>query len=89
MAVGASHAAVLWLVLKESLGMAAIGAAVGLIGAAAGQRLTSGVLFGISPVDPFTFASAAAFLLAIAAAATAIPGLRATRIDPARTLCGD
>jgi putative ABC transport system permease protein len=89
LAVGASHPALLWLVLKESLGMAAIGAAIGLAGAAAAQRLTTGLLFGISPVDPVTFAGAAAFLMAFATIATIVPGLRVTRIDPARTLCQD
>jgi len=85
-AIGASRAAVLRLVLSESLTMAAIGAALGLAGAAAAQRVTSGLLFGISPVDPVTFAAAAAVLLAVAAVATAIPGLRGTHIDPARAL---
>jgi len=86
MAIGASHATVLWLVLKQSLGMAIIGAALGLAGAAGAQRLTSGLLFDISPVDRVTFAGAAVLLLTVAALATIIPGLRATRIDPARTL---
>jgi ABC-type antimicrobial peptide transport system permease subunit len=86
MAIGASHATVLWLVLKQSLGMAIIGAALGLAGAAGAQRLTSGLLFDISPVDRVTFAGAAVLLLTVAAIETIIPGLRATRIDPARTL---
>jgi putative ABC transport system permease protein len=89
MAVGASHGAILWLVLTQSLRTVAIGAAIGLVGAAGAQRLTSGFLFGISPVDPLTFASAAALLLAVSAVATAIPGVRAMRIDPARTLYQD
>jgi putative ABC transport system permease protein len=89
MAIGASRAAVLWLVLRKSLGMAAIGAALGLLGAGAAQKLTSGLLFGISPLDPITFAGAAVFLLTIAGIASAIPGARVMRIDPARTLRED
>jgi putative ABC transport system permease protein len=89
MAIGASRGSVLWLVLRQSLGMATLGAALGLAGAAAAERLTSGILFGISPVDPLTFSGAALFLLAAAAVASAIPGLRVMRIDPARTLCQD
>jgi cell division protein FtsX len=89
MALGASRANVLWLVLKHSLEMASIGAAIGLIGACATQRLTSGLLFGISPVDPVTFTGAAFFLLAIAAIASAIPAARVLLIDPAGALRQD
>jgi putative ABC transport system permease protein len=85
-ALGAPRVSVLWLVLKQGLEMAAIGAAIGLGGAGAAQRLTSGLLFDISPVDPVTFASAALFLLAVAAVASVIPGARVMSIDPARTL---
>jgi putative ABC transport system permease protein len=88
-ALGARRATVLWLVLKQGLGMAAIGAAIGLFGAWAAQKLTSGLLYGISPVDPLTFAGGAVFLLTVAAMACAIPGARALRIDPARTLRQD
>jgi len=88
-ALGASRANVLWLVLKQGLEMATIGAAIGLLGAWAAQRLTSGILFGISPVDPVTFAGGAIFLLAVAAIACAIPGTRVMRIDPAEALRQD
>jgi ABC-type antimicrobial peptide transport system permease subunit len=89
MALGASRAHVLWLVLKQGLEMATFGAAIGLLGAWATQKLTSGLLFGVSPVDPVTFAGAAFFLLVVAAIASAIPGARALAIDPARTLRQD
>jgi len=69
--------------------MAVIGSALGLAGAPAAQRLTSGLLFGVSPIDPLTFAGATAVLLGIAAVATLVPGVRATRIDPARALHQD
>jgi putative ABC transport system permease protein len=89
MALGAGNKTVLWIVLRSSLGMAAIGTTLGLAGAAAAQRLIQGLLFGISPIDPLTFTSAALLLLTVAAMATVIPGRRATRIDPARLLCQD
>ena len=89
MALGASHANVLWLVLKQGLRMAAIGAIIGLCAAFAAQKFTSGLLFGISPVDPLTFAAAPIFLLAVAAIACAIPGARVLRIDPAQALRQD
>jgi putative ABC transport system permease protein len=86
MALGASHGNVLWLVLEQGLKMAAIGALIGLCGAWAAQKFTSGLLFGISPVDPLTFVGAPIFLLAVAAIACAIPGARVLRIDPAQAL---
>jgi ABC-type antimicrobial peptide transport system permease subunit len=69
--------------------MAAIGAAIGLSGAWAAQKLMRGLLFGISPVDPVTFAGGAAFLLAVAAIACAIPSMRVMRIDPSDALHQD
>ena len=89
MALGASHGNVLWLVLKQGLRMTAIGAIIGLCAAFAAQKFTSGLLFGISPVDPLTFAAAPIFLLAVAAIACAIPGARVLRIDPAQALRQD
>jgi predicted permease len=86
MALGASRADVLRLVVRQGVGMAAIGATVGLCGAWAAQKLTSELLFGISPVDPATFAGGALFLLAVAAIASAIPGVRAMRIELVQAL---
>jgi putative ABC transport system permease protein len=89
MALGASRFNVLWLVLKQAMEMAALGAVIGLLGAWASQRLTRGLLFGVSPVDPGTFTAAAFFLLAIAAIASAIPAARVLLIDPAGALRQD
>jgi predicted permease len=88
-ALGASRTNVLWLVLKQSLEMATIGAMIGLVGAWAAQKLTSGLLFGVSALDPLTFASGAVFLLTVAALASAVPGARVMWIDPAQTLRQD
>jgi putative ABC transport system permease protein len=88
-ALGARRVNVLWLVLKQGLQMATIGAAIGLLGAWATQRLTTGLLFNISPVDPATFAGAAVFLIAVAVLASAIPGVRVMSIDPVRALRED
>jgi hypothetical protein len=71
--------------LKQGLKMATIGAAKGLFGAWATQKLISGALFGISAADPVTLTGAAFFLLMVAAIASAIPGVRVLRSDPART----
>jgi putative ABC transport system permease protein len=89
MAIGASRATVLWLVLKHGLKLAMLGTIIGLLGAWATQKLTSGILFGISPLDLPTFAAGALFLLVVAAIASAIPGARVLQIDPAQALRQD
>jgi ABC-type antimicrobial peptide transport system permease subunit len=69
--------------------MATLGAALGLCGAWASQKLTRDLLFGISPVDLSTLAGAAFFLLSVALIASAIPAARVLRIDPAGALRQD
>jgi putative ABC transport system permease protein len=81
-AVGASASDVLWLVLKEGLRMAALGAAIGLAGALAAQRLIRGLLFGVSAADPLTLAAACVFLFAVVLVACWMPASRASRVDP-------
>jgi predicted permease len=88
-AMGANRVNVVWLVLKQGLETAALGAAIGLFGAWTTQKLVKGLLFGISPVDRLTFLGAAAFLLTVAAIASVIPGVRVLKIDPAQTLRQD
>ena len=86
LAVGASPTNVLCLVLRQGLDMTLLGAVVGLGGAIAARRLTSGLLFGISATDPVTLVGAALFLLVVALMASVIPGARAMRIHPMQAL---
>ena len=88
-ALGATPRDVLWLVLQPGLKMALVGAAIGMCGAWALRPLMGRFLFGISPADPVTFAGAAIFLIGVAVAASAIPGARAMRLDPAHALRQD
>jgi predicted permease len=81
-AVGASVANVLWLVMKQGLRLAATGAFIGFAGTWATQKLISDLLFGISPVDPLTLAGSAAFLVAVVVLACWVPSWRAARVDP-------
>jgi predicted permease len=81
-AVGASLGNVLRLVLKQGLQMAAVGASIGLVGVWAAQKLITGLLFGISAVDPLTFVGAALFLLMVVLIACWLPAWRAARVDP-------
>jgi putative ABC transport system permease protein len=82
LALGAQRANVVWLVLREAIGMAATGAAAGLIGAWLFRKAAAQLVFGVSPADPITFLTSAAVLVALAVAACLIPARRAVRIDP-------
>jgi len=82
MALGASRGAVLWLVLGQGLRLAALGIVVGLAASFVVTRALTSVLFQVSPHDPATFGLFAAVLAAAALAASAVPALRATRVNP-------
>ena len=85
-ALGASQRAILGLVLRQGMMLAAIGIVIGLIGAALASRALVTLLFGISCVDPLTYLGVVTLLLAVAAIACWLPASRAARIDPAITL---
>jgi ABC-type antimicrobial peptide transport system permease subunit len=70
------------MVLRRGLGLAAAGAAVGLVGALIVSHLMAGLLYGVSPSDPLTFISLTAVLVIVALAACYIPARRAMRVDP-------
>jgi putative ABC transport system permease protein len=82
MALGAQRGDVLWMVIKQGLGMTTIGAVAGLVGAWAFRQAVAKIVFEISPADPATFVSAALLLIAFAAAATYVPARRAAQVDP-------
>ena len=82
MALGATRPRVLRLVFTEGLMVAAIGVGLGLIGALALGRVLSSLVFGIQVHDPSTFTIAAVTLTVVALAASVIPALRASRVDP-------
>jgi len=86
MALGASRESVLWMVLRETLFLALAGVAIGVPAALAAARLVASRLVGLSAHDPATLAAATAVLLAVAVFAGAIPGSRATRVDPTQAL---
>ena len=86
-ALGARRGALLGLLIRDGLRATGIGLALGLAAAALlAAPLLRGVLFGVAPLDPLTFAAAPALLVGAALAACLPPGLRATAGDPARVL---
>jgi putative ABC transport system permease protein len=63
-----------------------VGLVAGLAVAAALARVMTGLLFGVSPTDPLTYAGIAALLLAVALLACWVPARRAARTEPAAAL---
>ncbi|HKY32487.1 MAG TPA: ABC transporter permease [Candidatus Polarisedimenticolia bacterium] len=86
MTLGAPPRQVSSLVLKRAIGLAAAGIGLGLAGAAGLTRILAGFLYGVTSMDPATFAAGAATLLAVTVLATWWPARRAARIDLVETL---
>jgi putative ABC transport system permease protein len=89
LALGAQRGNILKMVLRRGLVLAAGGAGLGVAGAMLVSHLMAGLLFGVSPSDPPTFAGVTLVLTAVALAASLIPALRAMRLDPIQTLHSD
>jgi predicted permease len=81
MAVGADTKNVRWMVMKETLSLAALGLLPGLLASLIATRLIASQLFGVSPSDWLTLSAATVFLVAVAALAGYLPARRASRID--------
>jgi putative ABC transport system permease protein len=86
MALGASQASVLRMVLRETAVLLAAGIAVGLPCAIAAANLLRGMLAGISPADPLTMAFAMTIIGAATLVAGYVPARRAARVDPTEAL---
>jgi predicted permease len=82
MALGADRSTVRWLILRQSLLLVVTGLALGIPGAAVGNRFVESMLFGLTPTNPLAIALAAFVLLAISLAASFVPAERAARVDP-------
>jgi putative ABC transport system permease protein len=82
MALGARAADVLRLVLGEGMMPVMVGAAAGIVAAVLATRSLRSMLFGVTPLDPVSFAAAPALLGAVALLACYVPARRATRVDP-------
>lgn len=89
MALGARSRAIVWLVLRETLGFAALGVLLGLPLSYAANSALAMQLFGVGPHDPMMMLSAVLLLLAAALLAGTIPARRAAAIDPRIALAAD
>ena len=82
MAMGALPADVLGLVVRQGMILTLNGVVIGVAVALAVTRLASSLLVQVSAADPLVFVGGSLFLLAVALAASYLPALQATRIDP-------
>jgi putative ABC transport system permease protein len=73
---------VLALVLAESAALTVVGVLLGLAGAAAAGRLMRGLLYGVGTGGPLAFGATVVLVAQVALLASALPGLRAARVDP-------
>jgi len=89
LALGADRPAVLRLVMSQGARLTAIGVVTGLLAAAALTRVMVSMLYGVSALDPMTFALVGVVLGLVAVLASYFPARRATRVDPVVALRAD
>jgi len=85
-ALGAQPRNVFGMVLRQGMGAAAAGLALGLLGATALGRVLTSLLYGVKPTDVLTFVGVAGVLLAVVLAACLVPARRALGVDPLEAL---
>ena len=86
LALGAGRSDILRMVLRQGLRLAVAGAAVGLIAALIVTRSMAGLLYGVRPSDPITFAAVALLLIGVGTLACYLPARRAIQVDPMAAL---
>src|SRR5581483_4582092 len=86
MAIGAKRTDVLKLILRQGLGLVAVGITLGLLAVLGITHALTSVLFGVGTSDPLTYLSTAAILALVAIVANVIPALRATKISATTAL---
>jgi putative ABC transport system permease protein len=87
-ALGATRATVLRLVVGQGIGLAIVGGALGLVGALAATRVLRSLLYGVAPSDPATLVSIVALLVVAVIAASWVPARRAASVHPSDSLRG-
>ncbi len=89
LALGASQAQVMKLVMAEALGLTAAGVAAGIVAALLLARYMKTLLYGVSEFDPWIYAAVTVGVTCAALLASCVPARRAARIDPAASLRAD
>ncbi len=89
LALGASRADVIWLVVREEVGLVLAGSSLGVAATLATSHFVAGFLYGVKPNDPRVIGAAVGALLIVSLAAAWFPALRAARLDPTAALRED
>ena len=82
MALGANQGTVVGDVMRQGLGLAAVGIAAGIVAALGLGRLVATLLFGVTATDPATLIAVVGQIALVAALASGLPAWRASRVDP-------
>jgi len=88
-ALGATRSEVIWLIVRQGMLLASAGVGLGLVGSLALSRVLTGLLFGVSPIDPWTYAIAPTLLFLVVLAASSFPAAAAARFEPVAALRGE
>ena len=89
LALGAAPGEIARLVLRQGVGLALGGIAIGMGGAVAATRTLVSLTRGVEPNDPAPFVAVALLLLIVAVGASCLPARRAARVDPMSALRAD
>ena len=85
-ALGATRGGIVGLIVRQGLTLTGLGVVLGLAGAVAASQAIAAMLFGVSPLDPITYAGVVVLLGGVAVVACSVPAWRAARVDPVSTL---
>jgi ABC-type antimicrobial peptide transport system permease subunit len=86
LALGAQKSELRWMFVRSALALAGIGVLIGLVAAAAIAQLMRTLLFGVSPLDPLSFAVVPVILILVATLASFLPASHATAVNPVAAL---
>ena len=86
LALGAQKSELRWMFVRSALALAGIGVLIGLVAAAAIAQLMRTLLFGVSPLDPLSFAVVPVILILAATLASFLPASHATAVNPVAAL---